>query len=204
MCLFSRHSIGPVSLSLSPTVSWEPRGVPPGTGTSVRGVVAHAWRCHERKRLTSHRGTCLPGAMTQKSRRQQKELKCGECQRWTWRGSKCWHCGSNGYVEPKGRILGDSANLEHASKDDFTATLRQHRSLQKSMNGGAPAAAKDAIATRIETLKQAVYAKEPVHVQLVKVQAALTRAEEERKAQCGLGGQRGCRQGGSARAEPPT
>ena len=60
----------------------------------------------------------------------------------------------------------------------MTATLPHHECLQKSMKGGAPEAARDAIATRIETLKQAVYAKEPVHVQLVKVQAALTRAEE--------------------------
>ena len=46
------------------------------------------------------------------------------------------------------------------------------------MNAGAPAAARDAIASRIEFLKQAIYAKEPFHVQLGKVQAALTRAEE--------------------------
>ena len=39
-------------------------------------------------------------------------------------------------------------------------------------------AARDAIASRIEILKQAICAKEPFHVQLVKVQAALTRAEE--------------------------
>ena len=46
------------------------------------------------------------------------------------------------------------------------------------MIAGAPAAARDAIASRIEILKQAIYAKEPFHVQLVKVQAVLTRAEE--------------------------
>ena len=49
------------------------------------------------------------------------------------------------------------------------------------MNAGAPAAARDAIASRIEILKQAIYAKEPFHVQLVKVQAALTRAEVAEK-----------------------
>ena len=46
------------------------------------------------------------------------------------------------------------------------------------MNAGAPAAARDAIASRIEIQKQAIYAKEPFHVQLVKVQAALTTARE--------------------------
>ena len=46
------------------------------------------------------------------------------------------------------------------------------------MNAGAPAAARGAIASRSEILKQAIYAKEPFHVQLVKVQAALARAEE--------------------------
>ena len=81
-------------------------------------------------------------------------------------------------MEQKGRILGDAANLESACKEDSTATLRHHESLLKSMNAGAPAAARDAIARRIEILKQAIYAKEPFHVQLVKVQAALTRAEE--------------------------
>ena len=64
--------------------------------------------------------------------------------------------------------------LESACKEDITATLRHHESLLKSMNAGAPAAARDAIT--IEFLKQAIYAKEPFHVQLV--QAALTRAEE--------------------------
>ena len=39
------------------------------------------------------------------------------------------------------------------------------------------AAARDAIASRIEIPKQAIYAKEPFDVQFVKVQAALTRAE---------------------------
>ena len=52
------------------------------------------------------------------------------------------------------------------------------RESAKEHQAGAPAAARDAIATRIGTLKQAVYTKEPVHVQLVKVQATLTRAEE--------------------------
>ena len=47
VCLFSRHSIGLVLLSLSPTVSLESRGVPRGTGTSVLRVVAHDWRCEE-------------------------------------------------------------------------------------------------------------------------------------------------------------
>ena len=47
VCLFSRHSIGPVLLSLSPTVSLASRGVPRGTGTSVLRVVAHDWRCDE-------------------------------------------------------------------------------------------------------------------------------------------------------------
>ena len=42
----------------------------------------------QRKRLTSYHGSCLPGAMTQKSRGQQKEWKCGECQRWTCGRSK--------------------------------------------------------------------------------------------------------------------
>ena len=78
-------------------------------------------------------------------------------------------------MESKGRILGDTAQLGYASKDNLTATLRHHECLHKSMDAGAPTAARDAIATRIETLKQAVYAKEPVHVQLVKVHAALTR-----------------------------
>ena len=81
-------------------------------------------------------------------------------------------------MEQKGRILGDAANLESASKEDITATLRHHESLLKRMNAGAPAAARDAIASRIEILKQAIYAKEPFHVQLVTVQAALKRAEE--------------------------
>ena len=80
-------------------------------------------------------------------------------------------------MEQKGRILGDAANLESACKEDITATLRHHESLLKSMNAGAPAAARDAIASRIEIV-QAIYAKEPFHVQLVKVQAALARAEE--------------------------
>ena len=83
-------------------------------------------------------------------------------------------------MEQKGRILGDAANLESACKEDITATLRHHEGLLKSMNAGAPAAARDAIASRIEILKQEICAKakEPFHVQLVKVQAALTRAEE--------------------------
>ena len=84
-------------------------------------------------------------------------------------------------MEQKGRILGDAANLESACKEDITATLRHHESLLKSMNAGAPAAARDAIASRIEIVKQAIYAKEPFHVQLVKVQAVLTRAEEVEK-----------------------
>ena len=92
--------------------------------------------------------------------------------------SQCWYCGSYGSMEQKGRILGDAANLESACKEDITATLRHHESLLKSMNAGALEAARDAIASRIEILKQAIYAKEPFHVQLVKVQAALTRAEE--------------------------
>ena len=46
------------------------------------------------------------------------------------------------------------------------------------MVAGAPAAARGATAARIVTLRQATYAKEPVHVQLAKVQAALERAEE--------------------------
>ena len=93
-------------------------------------------------------------------------------------GSKCWYCGSYGSMEQKGRILGDTANLESASKEDITATLRHHESLLKSMNAGAPVTARDAIANRIEILKQAIYAKEPFLVQLVKVHAALARAEE--------------------------
>ena len=79
-------------------------------------------------------------------------------------------------MEQNGRILGDAA-----SKEDITATLRHHESLLKSMNAGAPAAARDAIASRIEILKQAICAKEPFHVQLVKVQAALTRKEVAEK-----------------------
>ena len=146
------------------------------------GVVTQAVIASTSPRASHQQFFCLcfhhGDGMTQKGRKQLKEWKeseCGECRRWTWCGSKCWHCGSNGYVEPKGRILGDTANLENASKDDITATLRYHESLQKSMTAGAPAAARDAIAAKI---KQAVYAKEPVHVQLMKVQAALTRAEE--------------------------
>ena len=48
VCLFSRHPVGPVfSVSLS-TVSWEPRGVPRGTGTYVLlGFFGHAWWCDE-------------------------------------------------------------------------------------------------------------------------------------------------------------
>ena len=69
-------------------------------------------------------------------------------------------------------------HCKSASKEDITATLRHHQSLLKSMDAGAPAAARDAIASRIEILKQAIYAKEPFHVPLVKVQEALTRAEE--------------------------
>ena len=125
-----------------------------------------------------HHGSCLPGAMSQKGRRQQKEWKCGECQRWTWSGSKCWYCGSYGSMEQKGRILGDAASLESASKEDITATLRHHKSLLKSMNGGAPVATRGAIASRIEILKQAMYAKEPFHVSSSRCRAALTRAEE--------------------------
>ena len=161
MCLFSRHSFGPVLLPLSPTVSLESRGVPRGKGTSVLRVVAHDWRCDEEsqprcrgKRLISHHGSCLPGAMTQRGRRQQKEWTRGECQRWTWSGSKCWYCGRYGSMEQKGRILGDAANLESACKEDITATLRHHESLLKSMNAGAPAAARDAVASRIDILKQ--------------------------------------------------
>ena len=73
-------------------------------------------------------------------------------------------------MEQEGRILGDAANLESACKEDITATLRHHEGLLKSMFAGAPAAARDAIASRIEILKQEIYAKEPFHVQLVKVQ----------------------------------
>ena len=40
-------------------------------------------------KIAIHHGSCLPGAMSQKGRRQQKEWKCGDCQRWTWSGSKC-------------------------------------------------------------------------------------------------------------------
>ena len=62
VCLFSRHPIGPVSLSLSPIVSWEPRGVPRGTGTYVLlgfldklgGVTRFCYRGAEHTRLTSH------------------------------------------------------------------------------------------------------------------------------------------------------
>ena len=68
--------------------------------------------------------------------------------------------------------------MEQKGRTGITATLRHHESLLKSMNAGAPVAARDAIANRIEILKQAVYAKEPFPVQLVKVQAALARAEE--------------------------
>ena len=181
VCLFSRHSIGPVLLSFSPTVSLESHGVPRGTGTSVLRVVAHDWRCDEESqpRCRESASLCITDpVMTQKGRRQQKEWKCGECQRWTWGGSKCWYCGSYGSMEQKGRILGDAANLESACKEDITATLRDYESLLKSMNAGAPAAAIDAVASRIEILKQAIFAKEPFYVQLVKVQAALTRAEE--------------------------
>ena len=103
-------------------------------------------------------------------------------------------------MEQKGRILGDAANLESACKEDITATLRHHESLLKSMNAGAPAAARDAIASRIEILKQAIYAKEPFHVQLVKVQAALMRAEEvaEKKKHTAVDCQRGGGQGGTS------
>ena len=52
-------------------------------------------------------------------------------------------------MEPNGRILGDTANLENASKDDITATLRHHEPLQKSMDAGVPAAARDAIAANL-------------------------------------------------------
>ena len=55
--------------------------------------------------IAGHHGSCLPAAMTQKGRRQQKRWKCGECHRSTWSGSKCWHCGSSGSVDLKGRIL---------------------------------------------------------------------------------------------------
>ena len=110
----------------------------------------------------------------------RKNVHVESCQRWTWSGSKCWHGGSNGSVDPIGRIFEDTANLENANKVDITATLtlRHHESLQKSMAAGVPAAARDAIAVRIETPKQAVYAKEPGHVQLLKVQVALGRAED--------------------------
>ena len=81
-------------------------------------------------------------------------------------------------MEQNGRILADTANLESATKLDITATLRHHESVWKSTNAGAPGAARVAIASRIEILKQAISAKEPFRVQLVKVQAALTRAEE--------------------------
>ena len=40
-------------------------------------------------------------------------------------------------MEQKGRILGDAAHLERASREDITATLRRHESLLKSMNAGA-------------------------------------------------------------------
>ena len=81
-------------------------------------------------------------------------------------------------MEQEGRILGDTANLESATTEDITATLRHHESLLKSTNVGAPGAARDAIASRIEILKQAIYAKESFRVHFVKVQAAPTRAEE--------------------------
>ena len=152
----------------------------------------------------AYHGSCLPGAMTQKGRRQQKEWKCGECQRWTWGGSKCWYCGSYGSMEQKGRIFGDAANLESACKEDITATLRHHESLLKSMNAVAPAAARDAIASRIEILKQAIYAKEPFHVQL-RERAGSTCAGgggSGEEAQRGLDCQRGGGQGGPACAEP--
>ena len=64
-------------------------------------------------------------------------------------------------MEQKGRIFGDAANLESACKEGIAATLRHHESLLKSMNARAPAAAREAIASRIEILKQAIYAKEP-------------------------------------------
>ena len=81
-------------------------------------------------------------------------------------------------MEQKGRILGDTANLESATKEDITATLRHHESLPKSTNVGAPGVARDAIASRFEIVKQAINAKEPFRVHFVRVQAALTRAEE--------------------------
>ena len=116
-----------------PRFRWKPREVPRSTGTSVLRVVAHDWRCDEEsqpgcrgKRLISHHGSCLPGAMTQKGRRQQKEWKCGECQRWTWGGSKCWYCGSYGSMEQKGRILGGRCKsgecLERGHHSDSAAS----------------------------------------------------------------------------------
>ena len=80
-------------------------------------------------------------------------------------------------MEQKGRILGDTANLE-TTKEDITATLRHHESLLKSTNIGAPGVARGAIASRFEIVKQAINAKEPFRVHFVRVQAALTRAEE--------------------------
>ena len=67
-------------------------------------------------------------------------------------------------------------------------------------------AARDAVANRIEILKQATYAKEPFHVQLVKVQAALARAEEvaEKKHSAVWTAKEAADTRGPARAEPPA
>ena len=197
VCLFSRHSIGPVSLSLSATVSWEPRGVPRRRArlAVLRGVATEV----QRERLTSHHGSCLPGAMTQKSVEGNRKSGSAESVNvGLGVGPKCWHCGSNGDVEPKGRILGDSANLGYASKDDLTATLRHHESLQKIMNAGAPAAATDALATRIETVKQAVYAQGTCPRPACEGAGGFDASREVRgeEAQCGLVGT--CCSSGSA------
>ena len=77
---------------------------------------------------------------------------------------------------------------------------RHHESLPNA------AAARDAIASRIEILKQAIYAKEPFHVQLVKVQGSTYACGggSGEEAQRGLDCQRGGGQGGPACAEPPA
>ena len=136
-----------------------------------RGVATEV----QRKRLTSHHGSC-DGAEWSKA--------TARVEMWRVPALDLEWVHNAGIVEVtvrrnrKGRILGDAVNLESACKEDITATLRHHESLLKSINAGAPATARDAIASRIEILKQAIYAKEPFHAQLVKVQAALTRAEE--------------------------
>ena len=73
-------------------------------------------------------------------------------------------------------VLNEDAVLADAPKQHLTSSIRHFEKVLDGMTG-TPEVARNAVHSRIESLKQELYSRDPTHVQVAKLQSAIDRAQ---------------------------